>query len=90
MKEVFHGPAESDTPAIQGDIEPFRSVVDGTIISSRSQLRSYMAQRDLVPYDPTIKAEVDRYAAPRAEAATREQLWENVDRLVRTGRGPNQ
>jgi hypothetical protein len=90
MKEVFYGPAEFNTPAIQGEITPFRSVVDGTVIESRTQLREYMDRKGLVHYDPTAKAEVDRYKASREDAATREQLWENVDRLVRTGRGPNQ
>jgi hypothetical protein len=90
MKEVFHGPAEINTPAIQGDIEPFRSVVDGTIIRSNSHLRDYMAEKDFVHYDPTATAEVDRYAVARQDKETRERLYEYVDRLVRTGRGPNQ
>jgi hypothetical protein len=90
MKEVFYESAEPGTPAVQGDIEPFRSVVDGTIIRSNSHLRSYMAEKNLVHYDPTAKAEVDRYAVARQDKETRERLYEYVDRLVRTGRGPNQ
>jgi len=90
MREVFHEPVEQESPAVQGDIKPFRSVVDGKIIESRAGLRSYMAEKGLVTYDPTAKAEVDRYAEARAAKETRERLYEYVDRLCRTGRGPNQ
>jgi hypothetical protein len=81
-------PAEVEAAYVQGDIEPFVSVVDGTLIKSRSHLRDYMGERNLVHYDPTNKAEVDRYASARQDTALREQLWENVDRMFATGRGP--
>jgi hypothetical protein len=76
--------------AVVGEIEPFISPRDGTLIKSRAHLREYMEKNDLVHYDPTMKREEDRYAASRAERETRERLYEYVDRLVRTGRGPNQ
>jgi hypothetical protein len=82
-------PPEEVFTSVAGDIQPFVSPVDGTVISSRSQLRDYMGQRNLVHYDPTRKAEVDRYEAPRQDAALREQIWEHVDRMITTGRGPN-
>jgi len=86
--EVSVPPDEVFTSVV-GDIQPFVSPVDGAVISSRSQLRDYMERRDLVHYDPTRKAEADRYAEARADAALREQIWEGVDRALRTGRGPN-
>ena len=71
---------------VQDDIEPFVSPRDGTIIKSRSQLRDYMGQHNLVHYDPSNKAEADRYAAARDDQARRELIWEGVDRLFHTGR----
>jgi hypothetical protein len=82
-------PPDEALVAVVGDIQPFVSPVDGTVISSRSQLRDYMERRDLVHYDPTRKAEADRYATSRQDTALREMLWEGVDRALRTGRGPN-
>ena len=91
MVEINVDPSEVfGLHAVHGEIQPFVSPVDGTVISSRSQLKEYMARKDLVHYDPTAKAEVDRYAEARAAKETRERLYEYVDRLVRTGRGPNQ
>lgn len=35
--------------AIQGDIQPFRSPIDGTIISDRKQYREHMRKHNVVP-----------------------------------------
>lgn len=93
MVEIDVDPASVfGSHGIQNEIEPFVSPVDGTVIKSRSHLRAYMAEKNLVPYEEakTQKAELDRYAPKRDERAMRERLYEYVDRLVRTGRGPNQ
>lgn len=92
MVEITDAPVESASASVLGDFAPFVSPVDGTVISGRAQYRAYMAERGLVPYEEakTQKAEGDRYENKRAEQRVREQMWENVDRLVRTGRGPNQ
>ena len=93
MVEVdLHDGQEIDAPAVRDDIEPFVSILDKkTVIKSRSHMRDYMAEHDVVHYDDakTQKAEADRYEPARQEKAMRERLYEYVDRLVRTGRGPN-
>lgn len=79
----------SDDPrlhSIQGEIEPFISPRDGTVIRSRAHMRDYMAQHNLVHYDPTSRAEGDRYEQARDDQRRRELIWENVDRLKQTGR----
>lgn len=68
---------------IHGDIEPFVSPRDGTIIKSRAHMRDYMAQHNLVHFDATMKREEDRYAKGHADRALREQLYERVDKLMR-------
>jgi hypothetical protein len=69
--------------SIHGDIQPFVSPRDGTIIKSRAHMRDYMAKHNLVHFDPTAKREEDRYASGHADRALREQLYERVDKLVR-------
>jgi hypothetical protein len=92
MREVFSDQRYFDAPAVIDDVSPFVSPIDGTIIKSRSHLRDYMGERNLVPYEDakTQKREEDRYEARRQDTALREQLWEGVDRAARTGRGPRQ
>ncbi len=93
MVEIpFVDGAEPNAPAVRDDIEPFVSMLDKqTVIKSRSHMRDYMAEHNVVHYDDakTQKAEADRYEPARQEKAMRERLYEYVDRLVRTGRGPN-
>ena len=81
----------SDDPrlhSIQGEIEPFISPRDGTVIRSRAHMRDYMAKHNLVHFDPTNKAESDRYEQGHKDRALREALWEHIDRLKATGRPP--
>jgi hypothetical protein len=68
---------------IHGDIQPFISPRDGTVITSRAHMRDYMAKHNLVHFDPTMKREEDRYQKDRDDQALREQLYERVDKLVR-------
>ena len=56
--EEYHA-QDNDAPLIQGDIEPFVSPVDGSVISSRSQLRRHNAQHgvtDSRDYSPEFLA----------------------------------
>ena len=87
----IHRDRASSAPAVIDDLTPFISPIDGTVISSRSQLRDYMGEHDVVPYEEakTQKREEDRYEKARDDRALRERLWEGVDRALRTGRGPN-
>jgi hypothetical protein len=79
-------PISSDfepTVGIHGDIEPFVSPRDGTIIKSRAHMQDYMARHNLVHFDPTMRREEDRYAKGHADRALQELLYEKVDKLVR-------
>jgi hypothetical protein len=68
---------------IHGEIQPFVSPRDGTIIKSKAHLREYMAKHSLVHHDPSMKKVEDRYAQGHADRALREQLYERVDRMTR-------
>lgn len=93
LVEIHRVRSEFSVPGVIGDIQPFVSPIDGTVISSRSQLRDYMGERDLVLYDEakTQQAHQDRYEAARKDTALRERLWEGLDRAhqgKRPGRSP--
>jgi hypothetical protein len=51
MVEVGAQRLEYETPLVVGDIQPFVSPIDGTVIGSRSTMRRYMKQHDLVHVD---------------------------------------
>jgi len=83
--EVIREP-ETDAPAVQGDIEPFVSPIDRSIVASRSQLRDHMGEHGVVPFEATHQKVVDRYAEKRERQALRERMWEYTDRAIRTGK----
>lgn len=73
---------------VVGEIEPFISVRDGTLIRSRTDMNEYMKRHDLVHFDPSNKAVSDRYEEGRQQRAMREQLWEGVSRTFSMGNKP--
>ena len=66
-KEGYYGPG-GESPSIHGDIEPFVSHVDGTVIRSRKELREHNARNNVVI------AEFDT-AAIKQRTAEREALY---------------
>jgi hypothetical protein len=79
----------SDDPRLHsviGEIEPFFVPGTNEVIKSRAHMHDYMTKHNLVHFDPTNKAESDRYAQARDDQARRELIWENIDRLKHTGR----
>lgn len=75
---------------VQGEITPFRSMIDGTLIESRAQLREHMLKHNSVPYDEarTQAREMDRYQEARDDQALRERLWEGVSKTFSMGNRP--
>jgi len=74
----------------EGNFTPFRSVVDGTWIESRSHMQRYMAEKGLVHHAETtgVTPPVDRYQADRDTRAMRERLWEGVSKTFSMGNRP--
>jgi hypothetical protein len=69
--------------SIHGEITPFRSPVDGTIIKSKAHLAEYMAKKGLRLKEPGSNSRVeDRYAKAHQDQAMRELIYENVDRMM--------
>ncbi len=76
--------------SVHGEIEPFISPVDGTLIKSRAHLRDYMGERGLVHFDDLKgnTAAGDRYEEQRKSQALRELLWEGVSKTFSMGNRP--
>jgi len=69
--------------SIHGEITPFRSPVDGTVIKSKAHLAEYMARKGLRLKEAGSSARVeDRYQTKRDDQAMRELIYENVDRMM--------
>ena len=84
--EITRG-AVSEAPAVRDDITPFVSPIDGSVISSQSQLREHMGKHDVVHTHEVVGHRVeDRYQKARERAQMREMMWEYTDRAIRTGK----
>lgn len=72
LVEVFReGPQNSVAPSIRMDVQPFRSPVDGTIISSRAGLVAHN-QRHGVTNDPdSLREKTARHLANQQSHGTR-------------------
>lgn len=87
---------ERDGYFVQGDIEPFKSPIDGTIISDRKQYREHCKKHGVVPAAEFSQEFYDRKAAERArvytgertrqqEIADKQAIYEVINHLERRG-----
>ena len=83
MVEVIRG-TEFDSAAVHNDIKPF--LHNGVEIKSRSHLRAYMGQHDLVPIEAV--AARPRGPDPVQRQELREMLWEGISKTYSLGNKP--
>lgn len=80
--------------AIHGPIEPFRSPIDGTVISDRKQLREHCRRHGVVPaqefsadhYEEAAKKRADLFTGRRSKEESlqiKQQMWELLQRQER-------
>lgn len=56
-KELYHAQkAEVNAPMVMGDIQPYISQADGSLISSRGQHRAHLRQHNCIEIGNEIKA----------------------------------
>ena len=55
---------------IQNDIEPFISPVDGTVVSSRREMKEHNKRNNVVPAQEYDQGHYDAHAKKRAKALT--------------------
>ena len=64
---------ENSAPAVMGDIQPYRSMADGTWITSRSQHRAHLRQHGLIEIGNEIKAALQKPPPERDNTRTHTQ-----------------
>lgn len=83
--------------SVHGDIQPFRSPIDGTVISDRKQYREHCKKHNVVPaaefspefYAKKAKERADAYEGRRSTAeafARKQEIHELMMRAERNGR----
>ena len=67
---------------VRGELTPFVSPIDGTVIDSRAKYEDHCRKHNVIPTQELQgnTREYDRYQADRDRRALRERLWEGVDR----------
>ena len=81
----------TNAPAVSGDIEPFVSSVDGTLISSRRSLREHNKRHNVVTaaeygghVDPKAAKRIERFMngehTPSEKLARKQEIYETIQR----------
>ena len=89
--------AHRDGHFVQGDIEAFRSPIDGTVIADRKQLDEHCRKHNVVPagefsqefYERKAKERANFYQGVTSTAETfkrRQDIHEIIERMIRNGR----
>ena len=87
---------KQDGIIINRDVEPFRSPIDGTVISTRRQYDDHCRKHNVVPAQEFSQEFYDRKAAERArlytgertrqeELASKSEIYEIINHLERRG-----
>lgn len=78
--EDYHPRMEVNAPMVMPDIQPYRSMVDGSEISSRSQHRSHLRQHRLVEVGNETKALMSQAKRPAPPPGLKEALIREFQR----------
>jgi hypothetical protein len=71
----------SECTMVHGDVPPFRSIIDGTVIEGRRQYNEHMRKHGVVPYEAGSEKVRPQGRTPEDRKALREFIWEKVDRV---------
>lgn len=73
-KEEYYGPSETNAPFVMADIQPYKNMVDGKMITSRSHHREFLKANRLVEVGNEIKAHTTKQK-PKVD---REQIRRDI------------
>lgn len=79
----FSGPAAPSAPMVMGDIAPYQSQIDGSMITSRSQHRSHLRQHGCIEIGNETKFLTGRPAPAAAPPGLRQEIAERVYQKLR-------
>ena len=66
---------------IMPDIQPYQSMIDGSIISSRSQHRRHLKDHNCIEIGNEVKHLVDRKPNPQLDRSRHEMIRENINNM---------
>lgn len=76
-KDEYYQRQDVDAPMIIGDIQPYQSMIDGSMITSRSQHRSHLKQHGMIEVGNETK-----YLTSSPKQENRNASKEQIARLV--------
>lgn len=79
-KDEYYQRQDVDAPMIMGDIQPYKSMIDGQMITSRSQHRSHLKQHGMVEVGNETSYLKN---APKKQSDIREQVARQVYEKLR-------
>ena len=82
LVEVGTAP-KSSGHAIHGDIDAFTSIVDGTVISDRRQLREHNLRNNVVNTDELRGEGRNSSSSPRWSQEVKREIYERINQLER-------
>lgn len=72
--------AEYEGHYVQGDLKPYRNIVDGKVIEGRRQHEDFLKRNNCEVYEGPMIPEKKRVSPD--PVARRELIWETVDRSI--------
>lgn len=70
---------------VRGDLQPFVSPIDGTLVEGRKQYEAHCRAHNVVPTEDlkgNAPQQASRHEVERERRELRSQLWERVDRAL--------
>lgn len=79
--EEFYARQEINAPMVMPDIQPYRSMIDGTMITSRSEHRSHLRQHGCVEVGNELKTLYSQVKRPTPPPGLKDTLIRVADKL---------
>ncbi len=73
-KEEYHRREEVNAPMVMGDIQPYQSMCDGTMITSRSQHREHLRRHNVIEIGNETKTLFNQAKRPTPPPGLKETL----------------
>ncbi len=73
-KEDYYRPSDVDAPMVMPDIQPYQSMVDGTMIMSRSHHRAHLRQHNCIEIGNELAAHRAQAKPPTPPPGLKETL----------------
>jgi hypothetical protein len=83
MVEVSIDPEVERLPMVHGDIPPFVSPLDGSVVQGRRAYENHMRKHNVVPFEKGDETRKPVFNTPPEQKARREMIWEYTDRVSR-------